>query len=246
MVLCLSDFWLQHLESALPSELNHTLQKMNKHVKLFYRYFCKIYHFCLEERCVCNRLDWCRGYNRTCKVCCLLLTLFVWPGLLSPQPDVKCIGEVIPESEAVRVEVVTDNCVSLSLLPLTMTVKAEYSHMITIHYRHLYVIEACNNSPPLLPASHSQESWAWLPSSDTFLLPRPLSAPLQLGSRGSGLLHLEEEDECVLKSYSWKYGPDKGSSFLRHSSSIVNLETVFLAGDKWRGGLIFPLLLWGP
>lgn len=35
-------------------------------------------------------------------------------------------------------------------------------------------------------------------------------------------------------SHSWKYGPDKDRSFLRHSFSVVNLESVF---SGWRGGV---------
>lgn len=61
------------------------------------------------------------------------------------------------------------------------------------------------------------------------------SGPLHKGSTGSSLIHLEEEDDCVLKSYSSKYGPDNGGSFRRHSSVVVNLKSVpggILLGTK--------------
>lgn len=36
------------------------------------------------------------------------------PGSLSPQPDVKCVGkEDVPEGSAVKLEVATDDCVSI-------------------------------------------------------------------------------------------------------------------------------------
>lgn len=59
----------------------------------------------------------------------------------------------------------------------------------------------------------------------------PSSGALHHSSRGHGWLHWEEAHWCVLMSHSWKYGPDKDRSFLRHSFSVVNLESVF---SGWR------------